>query len=106
MDYNPNHRYRLQLQVPYYRIPKTRNRNRLAMKYQYFRYLAFSRFPFHSGEIYLKATSKENAIERLKRYLNKNEVSMRFNPFLLSEITRQEYNKILRQPKLPIITIL
>lgn len=75
-------------------------------RYQYFRYLAFSRFPFHSGEIYLKATSKENAIERLKKYLNKNEVSMRFNPFLLSEITRQEYNKILRQPKSPIVTII
>lgn len=76
------------------------------MKYHYFQYIAFSRFPFHSGEMYLKATSKENAIKRLKKYLNKNEVCLRFYPFLLSEITREEYNKISRQSKSPIVTII
>lgn len=41
------------------------------MKYQYFQYTAFSRFPFHTEEILVKATSKENAIKQIKKHLNK-----------------------------------
>lgn len=55
--------------------------------------MGFSRSPFYSEEMYIKAKSREDAIKRLKKYLN--EVCLRFYPFLLSEITREEYNKIL-----------
>lgn len=90
MDYNPNHRYRLQLQVPYYRIPKTRNRNRLAMKYQYFQYIAFSRYPLYTEIVYIKSTSKENAIKQIKKRLNK--IGIGFKPFLLSEMGSKDYH--------------
>lgn len=74
------------------------------MKYQYFQYTALSRFTFHTEEILVKATSKENAIKQIKKRLNK--IGIGFRSFLLSEITREEYNKVLRQPKSPIVTII
>lgn len=60
------------------------------MKYQYFQYTAFSRFPFHTEEILVKATSKENAIRRIKKHLNK--IGIGFKPFLLSEMGSKDYH--------------
>lgn len=60
------------------------------MKYQYFQYTAFSRFPFHTKEILVKATSKENAIKQIKKHLNK--IGIGFKPFLLSEMGSKDYH--------------
>lgn len=66
-------------------------------KYQYFQYTAFSRFPFHTEEILVKATSKENAIKQIKKRLNK--IGIGFKPFGLLEIPKEEYYHIKKQNK-------
>lgn len=95
MDYNPNSRYRLQLQVPYYRIPKTRNRNRPAMnkKAKYYRLDTGDKY------LYIKAITKKEALNKIIKVLNppKKEYITILND--LEEIDKDTYN--LHFPKFP-----
>lgn len=67
----------------------------MSKKYQYFQYMAFSRYPLYTEIIYIKATSKENAIKQIKKRLDK--IGIGFRSFGLLEIPKEEYYHIKKQ---------